>query len=298
MDPAAQSVECTEISSVSLRWVATIRGLFTSERGASDRLVPRWIFLRALGLIYFSAFYCLLFQILGLIGPEGILPAREYLRQIAGQSVGLVRFWYAPSLLWISSTSPMLLALCWTGMIASLLLVLNVWPRGMLVVSFVCFLSFTATAGDFSGYQSDSMLLEAGFLSLFFAPPGLRPGLGSTNPPSRFSLFLLQWEWLRIYFESGIVKLASGDRQWRNFTAMDEYYQNCPLPTWIGWYVQHLPHWFHAATVGEPCYGASTGMGDSASPPLSRRSVRPRHMLEAGVILTANYAFLNYLVLV
>ena len=47
-----------------------------------------------------------------------------------------------------------------------------------------------------------------------------------------------------------MVKIASGDVEWRNFTAMDEYYQNGPLPTWIGWYVEHLPHWFHAATVG------------------------------------------------
>ena len=62
-------------------------------------------------------------------------------------------------------------------------------------------------------------------------------------------MFLLQWEWFRIYFESGAVKLLSGDPQWRHFTAMDEYYQNGPLPTWIGWYVQHLPHWFHATTV-------------------------------------------------
>ena len=31
---------------------------------------------------------------------------------------------------------------------------------------------------------------------------------------------------------------------------MDEYYQNEPLPTWIGWYVQHLPHRFQAATTG------------------------------------------------
>ena len=94
------------------------------------------------------------------------------------------------------------------------------------------------------------MLLEAGFLALFFAPRGLMPGWGASNPPSRASWFLLQWEWFRIYFESGMVKLVSGDPQWRNFTAMDEYYQNGPLPTWIGWYVEHLPHWFHAATVG------------------------------------------------
>ena len=35
-------------------------------------LLPRWIFLRALGVIYFSAFYSLIFQIRGLIGPQGI----------------------------------------------------------------------------------------------------------------------------------------------------------------------------------------------------------------------------------
>ncbi len=66
-----------------------------------------------------------------------------------------------------------------------------------------------------------------------------------THPPSRASLFLLQWEWFRIYFESGLVKLLSGDTEWRHLTAMDEYYQNGPLPTWVGWYIQHLPHWFH-----------------------------------------------------
>ena len=78
------------------------------------------------------------------------------------------------------------------------------------------------------------MLLEAGFLALFFAPRGLMPGWGASDPPSRASLWLLQWEWFRIYFESGMVKLLSGDEQWRNLTAMDEYYQNGPLPTWIG----------------------------------------------------------------
>ena len=135
-------------------------------------------------------------------------------------------------------------------MIASLLIVLNVWPRANLLICFVCFLSFVAAAQDFSGYQSDGMLLEAGFISLFFAPAGLLAGSGQGSPPSRASLFLLQWEWFRIYFESGVVKLASGDPQWRNFTAMDEYYQNGPLPTWIGWYVQHLPHWFHAFATG------------------------------------------------
>jgi len=281
-----------------MNWVRAIRVRFDSEHGASDRLGPRWLFLRALGGIYFSAFFSLVFQIRGLIGPQGILPANEYLHAVAdslGSSRGL---WFAPTLLWMASGPHMLTALCWAGMVTSLLLVLNVWPRGMLLICFVCFLSFVSTAQDFSGYQSDGMLLEAGFMALFFAPSGFRPGLGRASPPSRASLFLLQWEWFRIYFESGVAKIAGGDPEWRHFTAMDEYYQNGPLPTWIGWYVQHLPHWFHASTVFATLALELVLVWMLFLPRRWRilcfLIVTP---WELGVILTANYTFLNYLVL-
>ncbi len=279
-------------------WKNVFRILFSSAYGAADRLLPRWIFLRALGLIYFSAFYSLLSQVRGLVGTDGILPAQQYLHAIAQNASGIERLWYAPSLYWISSSSAAILAFCWIGLIASVLVVFNLWPRGTLVICLLCFLAFVSAAGDFSSYQSDGMLLEAGFISLFFAPPGLRPGLGAAHPPSRASLFLLQWEWLRIYFESGIVKLASGDPQWRNFTAMDEYYQNGPLPTWIGWYVQHLPHGFQAFSAGATLV---MELGLVWMILLPRRFRIVLFFLvtvwEIGVISTANYAFLNYLVL-
>src|ERR1700759_3033038 len=57
--------------------------LFSSRDGPRDRFVPRWIVLRALGLIYGSAFVSLLFQIRGLIGPGGILPAARFLEAVA-----------------------------------------------------------------------------------------------------------------------------------------------------------------------------------------------------------------------
>ncbi|MGA7850977.1 MAG: lipase maturation factor family protein [Terriglobales bacterium] len=280
-------------------WIpAAFRWLFDSEHGAFDRLIPRWLFLRALGCIYFSAFFSLVFQIRGLIGPEGILPADEYLRAVA-HSVGYSRgLWYAPTLLWLASGPHMLTAMCWVGMVASLLLVMNVWPRGMLGICFLCFLSFVSAAQDFSGYQSDGMLLEAGIISLFFAPPGFRPGLGVASRPSRASLFLLQWEWFRIYFESGVAKIIGGDPEWRNFTAMDEYYQNGPLPTWIGWYMQHLPHWFHASTVFATLALELVLVWMFVLPRRWRIAcffiVTPWQLV---VILTANYTFLNYLVL-
>jgi hypothetical protein len=281
-------------------WVpaSAIRQLFDGQRGTTHHLVPRWLLLRAVGLIYFSAFFSLLFQIRGLIGPAGILPAQSYLQAVARSLSAWTRLWYAPSVLWWSSGPIFLSTLCWVGMAASLLLVLNLWPRGMLLICFVCFLSFVGAAQDFSGYQSDGMLLEAGAIALFFAPPGFRPGLGWMHPPSRASLFLLQWEWFRIYFESGVVKILSGDPQWRHFTAMDEYYQNGPLPTWIGWYVQQWPHWFHASTV-YATLALELGLVWMLFLPRRWRIlcfflVTP---WQVGVILTANYTFLNYLVL-
>jgi hypothetical protein len=276
---------------------SAVRWLLDSEHGASDRLIPRWLFLRAMGLIYFSAFFSLIFQIRGLIGREGILPASDYLQAVE-HSFGHARFWFAPTLLWFSSGPQMLMALCWAGVVASLLLALNVWPRGTLGICLVCFLSFVSAAGDFSGYQSDGMLLEAGFIALFFAPPGFRPGLGAKWPPSRASLFLLQWEWFRIYFESGMVKIASGEPQWRQMTAMDEYYQNGPLPTWVGWYVQHLPHWFHASTA-YCTLALELGLVWMLFLPRRWRIVCffIATAWQIGIILTANYTFLNYLVL-
>jgi len=274
-----------------------LRGLFDPAAGPRNRCIPRWIFLRALGLIYFAAFYPLLFQMEGLNGPHGILPAGRFLIAVQAE-LGSLRFWYAPTLFWISSGEHAVLAVMWIGIAASIAAFLNLWPRLSFFICFVCFLSFVTAAQDFSSYQSDSMLLEAGFLALFFAPRGLRPGFGFDAPTSRLSLFLLQWEWFRIYFESGVVKLLSGDPEWRHFTAMDEYYQNGPLPTWIGWYVQHLPHGFHAATA------LATLAMELAVVWMLFLPRRARFILfcivtpwEAGVILTANYTFLNYLVL-
>ena len=234
----------------------------------------------------------------GLIGPDGLLPAGEYLQAVRQVQSGASRFWYAPTLFWLGSDSRALLLLAWVGLIASVLLILNFWPRGMIFVCLVAFLSFISALQTFSSYQSDGMLLSVGFIGLFFAPPGFRPGWGERHPPSRASLFLLLLVWFTIYFESGVAKIASGDPEWRNFTAMDDYYQNGPLPTWIAWHAQHLPHWFHAGTAAFTL-GLELVLIWMALLPRPFRIalfwiIAP---LQIGIIITSNYAFLNYLVL-
>jgi hypothetical protein len=272
--------------------------LFGPDTSPPGYLAARWLFLRALGLIFFSAFYSLTFQIRGLIGPNGILPARDYLVQVA-RVLGSARFWYAPTVFWWSASDRFLLGVVAVGIVASLLLVLNIWPRGMLLICLAAFLSFIAAAQDFASYQSDGMLLEAGFVSLFFAPRGWWPRWGSSDPPSRASRYLLVWLMFRIYFESGIAKILGRDLEWRDFTAMDQYYQNGPLPTWIAWYAHQLPHTFHAATA---VLTLALELVLIFAIFLPRRSRIVMFFVitawQIGIILTSNYAFLNYLVLV
>jgi hypothetical protein len=110
---------------------------------------------------------------------------------------------------------------------------------------------------------------------------------------------MLRWEWFRIYFESGLVKILSGDPTWRNFTAMDNYYQNGPLPSWMGWYVQQMPHWYHAFTVVFTFFVELLLVWAVFLPRRFRVACFVVvTALQVGIITTANYAFLNYLVLV
>ncbi len=75
--------------------------------------------------------------------------------------------------------------------------------------------------------------------------------------------------------------------------------ENGPLPTWIGWYVQHLPHWFHASAV---FYTFAAELVLVWMMFLPRRFRIACFLILApfqiSIILTANYAFLNYIVLV
>jgi len=130
-----------------------LRWIFASDPDHPPRrLAARWLFLRALGLIFFSAFYSLVRQMLGLIGPDGLLPAGEYLQAVRQVQSGASRYWDAPTLFWLGSGSRVLLLLAWVGLVASILLILNFWPRGMIFVCLAAFLSFITALQTFFSY--------------------------------------------------------------------------------------------------------------------------------------------------
>jgi hypothetical protein len=100
------------------------------------------------------------------------------------------------------------------------------------------------------------MLVEASALTLFFAPwqffepPWPVPlNLRKQTPPPKISIWLLRLMLFRIMFISGLVKIASGDPTWRDFTAMNYHYETQPIPTPLAWHFHNLPHWVHKTQV-------------------------------------------------
>src|SRR5436309_12779228 len=127
---------------------------FAPDFSEPSYLRARWIWLRALGGIFFSAFLSLYFQIHGLIGPDGLLPAGPYLAAVRS-ALCAKSYWFVPTLLWFDSSDRALDVLVWGGFAASVAIIINIWPRVSIAIAAIAFLSFIAAAQDFASYQSD-----------------------------------------------------------------------------------------------------------------------------------------------
>ena len=202
--------------------------------------LTRFIFLRFLGFIYLIAFLSLWVQIPGLIGSEGILPANDFLRIVHthfGSSSGAL----FPTLFWAGSSDLFLQGTAIIGALTAVLLVAGVFPVLCLGILWALYLSYGTVCGDFLHFQWDILLLESGFLAIFFAPFRFLNKASDDSGPSRLVTWLFRWLLFRLMFSSGAVKLLSGDAVWRNLTALTYHYQTQPLPTWAGWMAHQLP---------------------------------------------------------
>jgi predicted DCC family thiol-disulfide oxidoreductase YuxK len=223
------------------------RGVWGPHVAPPGMALTSWLFLRLLGFVYLAAFVSLWTQIIGLAGRDGILPAREFLADV-GSRVGWMRYVYVPTLCWFNASDGFLHVLSTIGTVSSLLLVLGIAPAVAAGGAWVCYLSLTTVGQDFLWFQWDSLLLETGFIVLFFAPWRWWSRPGADAPP-RPALWLLRWLLFRLMLSSAAVKLTSGDPTWRNLTALTYHYETQPLPPWTAWYAHHWPATFQAAST-------------------------------------------------
>jgi len=264
--------------------------------------LARWWFLRALGVIYLIAFLSLWIQISGLIGSNGILPAGQFMsaaaRHFDTTGISADRYRQLPTLCWLNASDGFLNFQCAAGAVLAGLLIAGIAPAPCLFLLWVIYLSLATVGREFLGFQWDNLLLETGFLAIFLAPFRLGLRSASDTPPSAVVLWLFRWLLFRLMFESGVVKLASGDATWHNFTALSVHYETQPLPTWIGWYAHQMPSWFQKASCLVMFFI------EMVVPFLMFTPRRPRIFgamavvfLQVIILLTGNYTYFNWLTL-
>jgi hypothetical protein len=258
-----------------------------------------WLCLRLVGVCYLAAFWSFGVQVRGLIGEDGILPARDVMgaaRQWADAAdLGLSRLFEVPTLLWLGVSDAWLVGLCVAGAALSVPVILGVAAHLALPLLWLLYLSLSTVTREFLSFQWDGLLLETGLLSVALAPWVLvhRPGVG--EPPA-LARWLVWWLIFRLMLTSGLVKLTSDDPLWRDLSALAYHYETQPLPSPIGWYAHHLPLFAHRA-----CAAAMFAI-ELAVPWLIFVGTTGRRAAAAAFIglmllvaATGNYAFFNLL---
>ncbi|HZS52212.1 MAG TPA: lipase maturation factor family protein [Bryobacterales bacterium] len=272
------------------------RLLWGSQFERPSNALTRRLFLRILAIIYVIAFLSLGVQITGLVGSQGVLPASHLLDAVRSGAAEQ-RYWALPTLAWLSASDGALRAMCFGGVAISAAGFFGILPPVMFAAAWALYLSLVVIGQDFLSFQWDILLLETGFLAIFFAPWQLRAG-SIRREPSRAILWLLRILLFRLMFSSGAVKLTSGDPTWRSLRALDYHYQTQPLPTPLAWLMQQLPHGFQTLSV-------LVMFGIELVAPFFLFAPRRVRLWAAGLIaflqalilLTGNYAFFNLLAL-
>ena len=313
------------ISETAYKFIARHRSLgstFTRLLWGKDVRPPtyfwarRW-FLRMLGLIYLIAFVSLWVQVDGLVGSNGMSPVSRFL-PVVRQQLGPDAYFLLPTLCWFDSSNAFLNFLCGGGVVLSLLLIFGIAPALLLAVLFVFYLSLTIAGQVFLNFQWDVLLLETGFLSIFFAPwrlwprdliwwPGSAPAVrrATAAPVSRAGLFLLKVLLFKLMLMSGVVKLTSGDDcwgwlnqsfHWSALTALDYHYWSQPLPTVFAWWADKSPEWFKHFSVAF-CLAVEIIVPFFIWAPRRPRLMAAGLMIFLQIIiaLTGNYCFFNLL---
>jgi predicted DCC family thiol-disulfide oxidoreductase YuxK len=240
-----------------------------------------FLFLRLFGFITLFAFVSFAVQAQGLIGSHGILPLSELVDSLAPR-FGPERFVLMPMVFWLNDSDLAVQTTCWAGAGLSLMLIFNLLPRLSLVLIYALYLSLLYAGQTFMNFQWDTFLLETAVVALVMS---FRPTSG---------VWLARWLLFRFMFMSGVVKLISGDPNWRNLSALSYHFLTQPLPTPLAWYAAQLP----AGSLK-----AATGAMFVVELALPFLIVFPRRLrfaagfgillLQACILLTGNYNWFN-----
>uniref|UniRef100_A0A8C7G5Z9 Lipase maturation factor n=1 Tax=Oncorhynchus kisutch TaxID=8019 RepID=A0A8C7G5Z9_ONCKI len=263
--------------------------------------LTRHMFLWSMAIIYMFAFASLYVQIPGLYGNEGVLPVRLVEPRVNGSSLVLEQIHAHPSLLWLGprlgldlDAQQAMELLCLAGALLALGAALLEPLRDSLV--FFClwalYLSLCQVGQDFLRFQWDSLLLEAGFLTVLVAPLNLLR-CATFRHHDAVTFWLARWLLFRLTFGSGVAKLASHCPSWWGLTAVNHMFEAQGIPLPWSWFIQQLPDWYlKLGTVG-------LLVTEIAVPPLYFAPIRSLRLaafyIQVCLMFLGNYGFLPLL---
>ena len=220
--------------------LAVCRVLFGGRLVRAEFAVTADVLVRGIALCGLAAFVSLWWQIDGLVGSGGVLPAEGYLEAVR-DARGAERYWLLPTLFWLGASDLALQVVCAVGTAATLMALVGRWRCVAALIAYACYLSLLGVGQVFLSYQWDILLIECFVVAAVLARA---PAAGVWL--ARLALF-------RFMFLSGFVKLASGDATWAEGTALTYHFETQPLPTALAWYAHHAPpvllEWAVTATL-------------------------------------------------
>ena len=215
----------------------------------STYYITGWLFGRYMAIIYIIAFISAWVQLEGLIGSQGISPIDQYFTRITSSLLSESNFINHPTIFWLDQSDLMIHAVCLTVLLSGIALFLDMVPGITSSLCWFCYLSICVAGQNFFMYQWDLLLLESGFLFMFFHSFHLNLKPFSQNPrdfhapDSIFWLFRLLL--FRIHFVRGIQELFARDRIWRSLSIFQFHFQTQQSPTWIAWFLFFFSFYFN-----------------------------------------------------
>jgi len=265
---------------------------------SSQYWLARFVFLRALGLVYFSAFLSLVNQLIPLLGKNGLTPAKNYLEALRpGFKNKFATFWNIPTIFWFHISDNFMRILAWLGLILSFLLLIGFGNIIMLFLLWIIYLSFVHIGQVWYGYGWEGQLLETGFVAIFMVPL-LNPVPFPNFIPPVAAIWLLLWITFRLHLGSGLIKLRA-DPCWKDLTCLNYHFETQPIPSPLSPYWHFLPKpilklgvlWTHFVQIIVPFFLFIPGIPRIIAGLLLL-------LFQIQLILSGNLSILNYISIV
>jgi hypothetical protein len=213
--------------------------IYSEDTAVRTYWYSRFVFERALALVYVAAFLNAANQFVPLVGARGLLPVTRFVQSVP--------FSASPSLFYAVPKDTVFRGAAFLGIALTVLLLAGLpqrWgsiPAGAVWATlWVLYLSFVNVGQIFYAFGWESLLLEMGFFAIFLG--------GAATPPSMLMIWIWRWLLFRVMFGAGLIKLR-GDSCWRDLSCLDYYFETQPMPNPLSWYFHWMPAAVHRAGV-------------------------------------------------